>query len=74
MEGGRWERKACGPSKFSIPRTSQDKLQLELLTMLFFGKNNNYIAREELLLIEIFKKMLLIELKSECYEYICICY
>ena len=27
-EGG--EREACGPSKFSIPKTSQDKLQLEL--------------------------------------------
>ena len=30
-EGVRGEREACGPKKFSIPRTSQDKLQDELL-------------------------------------------
>ena len=29
MEGGGGERQACGPSKFSNPRTSRDKLQLD---------------------------------------------
>ena len=30
-EGVRGEREACAPSKLSIPRTSQNKLQVELL-------------------------------------------
>ena len=31
MGGVRGEREVCGPSKFSIPRISLNKLQLELL-------------------------------------------
>ena len=31
MEDMEREREACGQSKFLIPRTSQDKLKLELL-------------------------------------------
>ena len=30
MEGVGGEREACGPSKFSNPRTSRDKLQLAI--------------------------------------------
>ena len=35
MEGVGAVTEACGPSKFLIPRTSLDKLQLELLRDVF---------------------------------------
>ena len=42
MEGVRREREACGPSKFSIHRTSRDKLQLDTVSLIkqLFQENN----------------------------------
>ena len=46
MEGVGGVREACGPSKFSIPKTSEDKLQLEPLELLLFDNNKVNMVRK----------------------------